>query len=207
MSLESESADPCDLTLATYEAVADAYAERNRTPDPVGVPLLDRLVELVGDGRVLELGSAPGTDADYLERQGVKVIRTDAADAFVEMMRARGIDARRLDVRTGEFGGPYDAVLANAVLANAVPLHLTSEQLLDALCRLRAAVRLGGVLAFSVKEGDGAEWTTAKVGRPRYFIYWREGPLRALLTRAGWTVESLQHVAGLAEDWLFVIAD
>ncbi len=202
MSLESESADPCDVTLATYEAVADAYAERNRTPDPVGVPLLDRLVELVGDGRVLELGSGPGTDADYPERRGVQVIRSDAADAFVEMMRARGIDARRLDVRTGDFGGPYDAVLANAVL-----LHLTSEQLLDALYRLRAAVRAGGVLAFSVKEGDGAEWTTAKVGRRRYFIYWREGPLRALLTRAGWTVESLQHVAGLAEDWLFVIAD
>ena len=119
MSLVSESADPCDVTLATHEAVADAYAEQNREPDPVVVPLLDRLAALVGDGRLLALGSGPGTDADHLHNLGARVIRSDAAGAFVEMMRARGIDARRLDVRTGDFGGPYDAVLANAVL-----LHL-----------------------------------------------------------------------------------
>jgi SAM-dependent methyltransferase len=196
-----ESPDPCDVTLATYEAVAGAYAARSRSPNPRVTPFLDRLVELVGEGCVLELGSGPGTDADYLESQGLEVIRTDAAVAFVEMMRARGVDARHLDVRSGYVGGPYDAALANAVL-----LHLTLTQLLDALRRLRAAVRRDGVFAFSVKEGDGAEWTSAKVGRPRFFTYWREEPLRALLERAGWAVQSLEQVCGVSEDWLWVIA-
>jgi SAM-dependent methyltransferase len=201
MPSELESADPGDVTLATYEAVAEAYAARNRCANPRIVAFLDGLAELAGEGSVLELGSGPGTDADYLQARGVKVIRTDAAVAFVEMMRARGLDARRLDVRTGDLGGPYDAALANAVL-----LHLTSAQLLDAFGRLRAAVRAGGVLAFSVKEGDGAGWTSAKVGRPRFFTYWREEPLRTLLDRAGWAVQSLEHVAGVSEKWLWVFA-
>jgi hypothetical protein len=43
----------------------------------------------------------PGLDwrCDYLQARGVNVVRTDAAVAFVEMMRARGLDARRLGGR------------------------------------------------------------------------------------------------------------
>jgi len=36
----------------------------------------------------------------------------------------------------------------------------------------------GGVVAFTVKEGDGAEWSTAKLGLPRHFAYWREPAVR-----------------------------
>lgn len=106
-----------------------------------------------------------------------------------------------MDVRTDAFDGPYDGVLALAVL-----LHLTPRQLRHALCRLRGAVRDGGVLAFSVKEGDGSEWSTAKIGLPRYFTYWCEPDLRALLSDTGWAVRSFEHIAGPADDWLYVIA-
>jgi len=67
-----------------------------------------------------------------------------------------------------DFGGPYDAVLADAVL-----LHVTREQFVDVLQRARHAVASGGVLAITLKEGDGEAWTEAKLGRPRHFTYWR----------------------------------
>jgi SAM-dependent methyltransferase len=193
--------DPSDVTLETYEAVAADYAARHAGSCPPFTALLDTLVELVGDGCVLELGSGPGRDADYLEGKGLRVIRTDGAASFVEMMRREGHAAHQLDLRTDAFGGPHDAVLADAVL-----LHLTEDQLEVVLRRLRAAVRDGGLLAFTVKKGARADWSTDRFGRPRYFVYWQERALREVLARAGWAVRSLEHSTGPAEDWLQVIA-
>jgi predicted TPR repeat methyltransferase len=155
----------------------------------------------VGSGSVLEIGSGPGWDADHLELSGLRVARTDAAPAFVERLRAAGHDARLLDVRTGELGGPYQAVLANAVLP-----HLDRGQVEDVLGRARRAVVAGGILGFTVKEGDGAAWSDHKLGLPRHFTYWREPALRAVLRRTGWRVEFLDHVAVRDNDWLRVLA-
>ncbi len=137
----------------------------------------------------------------YLESRGPRVLRTDGALAFVQMLRAAGHQARLLDVRTDDFGGPYDAVLADAVL-----LHVPREQFEDVLQRARQAVTSGGVLAITLKEGDGEAWTEAKLGRPRHFTYWREPAVRAALLNSGWQVLSLEHVEGRAEPWLFVTA-
>lgn len=132
-------------------------------PGPAVLAYLDRVARLVGAGTVLEFGSGPGWDASYLESRGPRVVRTDGAPAFVAMLRAAGHSARLLDVRVDDFGGPYDAVLADAVL-----LHLTREEFVDVLRRARRAVRSGGLLALTLKEGDGEAWTQAKLGLPRH---------------------------------------
>jgi SAM-dependent methyltransferase len=193
--------DPNDVTLETYEAAAADYAAHYASSCPPFIAFLDTLAELVGNGCVLELGSGPGRDADYLEGKGLRVIRTDGAASFVEMARSEGHDAYQLDLRTDSFGGPHDAVLADAVL-----LHLTQDQFEAVLRRLHAAIRAGGLLAFTVKKGTGAGWSTEKLGRPRYFVYWQEHTVRQVLTRTGWTVHSLEHATGPADDWLQVIA-
>ena len=48
----------------------------------------------------------------------------------------------------------------------------------------------------SLKEGDGEEWSVhGHVREPRRFVYWREAPLRAALTDAGWRVRGA-HARG-----------
>ncbi|GAA0972288.1 hypothetical protein [Nocardioides aquaticus] len=43
------------------------------------------------------------------------------------------------------------------------------------------------------------------MAQPRFFTYWREGPLRAALADAGWAVDRLERRAGLRADrWLVV---
>ena len=62
------------------------------------------------------------------------------------------------------------------------------------LRHLAGATRAGGLLAMSLKEGDGEEWSMhGQVQAPRRFVYWREAPLRAVLSGAGWRVEDLPH--------------
>lgn len=194
-------AGPTDVTLATYEAGIEAYVAGSPIAvGPVVAELLDALVENLPGGHVLELGSGPGREAEYLEQRGLTVDRTDATLAFVERLRHAGHEARLLDVRSGALGGPYDAMLANAVL-----LHLARDDMELALEACHAATRAGGMLALTLKEGDGEAWSDAKLGAPRWFVYWRPQPLRDALERAGWTVVRLEQVQGRVEPWLRVL--
>lgn len=191
--------DPGDETLIAYEARAAQYIEASRQSPRVRA-WLDRIACLRPQAGVLEVGSGPGWDADYLESRGLVVRRTDAANAFVERLRVHGHDADRLDIRRDSLGGPHDGILANAVL-----LHLTEPQLLDFLHRARSAVREGGFLACSLKEGDGSSVNTRKLGLARHETYWREGALTAAFVQAGWSTESCERVVGETAVWLMVI--
>ncbi len=171
-----------ELTLAAYEQAAEKF--RASIPSEANHDLIDLLVGAVQPGaHVLELGSGTGRDAIELERRGFVVRRTDATEAFLEMIRADGHAADRLDAITDDFGGPYDAVFADAVF-----LHFDRPQLTGVL---RKAVRAAPVLAFSTKEGPGEEWSNRFLDLPRHFVMWQEQPLRDLLTTTGWTVREL----------------
>jgi SAM-dependent methyltransferase len=196
----SESGSNVSGTLDAYEQGMDAYV-RDSKPTPGREDFLRSvLAALPAEAHMLELGSGPGHDALFFEAAGIHVTRTDGAPAFVQRLRALGLRAEVLEMTTDDFGGPFDVVFANAVL-----LHLTSPQLAEVLDKASRAVRAGGLMAFTVKEGDGEAWSTAKVGRPRFFNYWREPALLEHLLATGWEPLSVQHVQGRTEPWMNVI--
>jgi SAM-dependent methyltransferase len=186
-----------EVTLAAYEQAADRF--RDSIPNEPNNQLIDLLAERIESGaRVLELGSGSGRDAVELERRGFVVRRTDATLAFLEMMRADGYAADRLDALRDDFGGPYDAVFADAVF-----LHFDRAQLADVL---RKATRVAGVLAFSTREGKGEEWSNRNLDLPRHFVMWQEEPLRELLTSTGWTVQRLLRGESRYGGWFYISA-
>ncbi len=186
-------------TLAAYEQQAHRY--REQTGDLPEHPWLERLAKDAPPGRILEVGSAHGREADALEARGRQVHRTDATLAFVEMQRAEGHAADVLNVLTDDIEGPYAAVLADAVF-----LHFRPGELRRVLAKLRTALAPGGLLAFSVKVGDGFEWSSHKLGVPRFFQYWQPGPLRAVVTDCGFDVVTLDVTEGTPWDWIRVVA-
>ena len=194
--------DPHLTTLASYQANVERYvAGLSPVPAAATAEHLARFAGLLPPGgRVLEIGSGPGRDAAELESRGLRVRRTDATPAFVERLRRDGHSADRLDVLTDELGEGYDGIWASAVL-----LHLEREQLAAVLRRCRAAVRPYGVLGFSMKEGDGEAWTTAKLDAPRYFVYWRREPLVSLVRRTGWQPVEVSQASSSWADWLYLI--
>ncbi|RLK52834.1 GNAT family N-acetyltransferase [Microbacterium telephonicum] len=195
--------DAADLTLAAYRAGALRFIQT--TPiGPYRSPLADDLLALVREGgSVLELGTGPGRDADALEAAGLVVDRTDAAGPFVTLQKAAGHAARMLDVRAADFGGPYDAVFANAVLP-----HVDRPELPRVLGTALRATVPGGVIAASFKEGDGEGWSTHKLDAPRHYVYWRAAPLAAAFTAAGWSDVRVRDITtpGAADRWLGVTA-
>jgi chorismate mutase/GNAT superfamily N-acetyltransferase len=193
-------------TVAAYQADADRYAAAARPLTPDMLRLLDDFVALLpADALVLEVGSGSGRDAAALEERGARVRRSDITPAFVDRLRTQGYDATRLDPGRDDLGGPYDGVYASAVL-----LHLPREECVRVLRRLRAATRDGGVLAVTLKEGQGAGWSThGSVSAPRHFTYWSAGDLEQALEAAGWSVarqEVVPAVPASEQRWLHVLA-
>ena len=199
--MASTSGDSSAITLAAYELHAKQYIARTSN---IRSQLVDDLIGLVPHGSsVLELGSGPGRDATALEEAGLVVTRTDGAASFVRLFRSRGLEARTLDVTADDFGGPFDAVFANAVL-----LHVARTRLRSVMAVARRATRVDGVLVASFKKGDGDEWSERKLDVPRHFTYWQEEELRRVVMAVGWTPlrieESTQPTS--VEKWITVIA-
>ncbi|TDW54573.1 class I SAM-dependent methyltransferase [Kribbella pratensis] len=186
-----------EVTLSAYEMAAEKF--RDSIPPGPNDQLIDLLAERVGPGaRVLEIGSGTGRDALELERRGFVVRRTDATQAFIDMMRADGYAVDRLNALTDDFGGPYDAIFADAVF-----LHFDRPGLAQVL---RKAARSAPVLVFATREGKGEEWSDRNLDLPRHFVLWQEDALRQVLTNAGWDVQRLDRGEGKFGMWFYVLA-
>ena len=189
------------VTLASYDARLDAYAAG--TPDRVSGEL-GAWLDLAVDGlrpaaRIREIGSGLGRDAAHLEAAGFRVCRSDASVAFTAHLRAQGFEVDLIDVLHDDLTAGWDLVVANAVL-----LHLTVPQCRVAVSRIHASLAGGGRFAFTLKTGNGSGWSSEKLGLPRFFTYWREPSIRAVLADAGFT--AVEQSAGPGSGWLHLIA-
>lgn len=197
------------VTVASYDAFSDEYAAATAAQADDVRAQLDDFVAEVGEGaRVLEIGSGPGRDARALEKAGLSVRRTDITPAFVRELRAQGYDADVVDPLTDDLSDPLRGMPYDGVWASACLLHVRREDLTTVLRRLAEATIPGGVLSLSVKEGDGARFSThGSIDAPRHFTFWREGPLRKVIEDAGWQVRDIGSTADRTDQpWLLVCA-
>ena len=169
-------------TVASYERCAIDYAHSTApATQQCDRPLLQRLLGAVrGDETVLEIGSGPGWEADWLEQAGLTVRRTDAAEAFLAFQRQRGKAAESLDVVRDPVGGTYGAILALYVFQ-----HVDRQALPAVLSKVAAALRPGGALLFTVLEGEGESIESGSGSQPYYIARWRQDELEHLLGPLG----------------------
>lgn len=175
-------------TLLAYEEHADKYVAGTRqVVDGTVKEWLDMTIAGVKkDATIFELGSGFGRDAKYLEGLGYTVQCSDAPDSFVELLRKNGLRATKFNALADDFPDTFDIILANAVL-----LHFTRDETKKVLQKVYGALGHGGVFAFTVKEGEGEEWSDAKLGALRYFCYWNDGEITELLKTTGFHIEKI----------------
>jgi SAM-dependent methyltransferase len=182
-------------TVRSYEVSAAEYAAEAATMPEWVVREIDAFVDaLGGTGRILEIGSGGGRDARELERRGLSVRCTDVAQGFVDLLRADGFEANRLDPLTDDLADPrhpdvpYDGVWSCACL-----FHVARDDLVTVLGRLAEATRSGGRIHASFKEGDGDVRSTSSTDPRRRYTetLWREPDLRAQFAAAGWVVDEI----------------
>lgn len=192
-------------TLNSYEDNVQSYIDR--TPHEVsgGVKKwIDlSLSGLSREAMILELGSASGRDAAYISSKGYSVECTDATKGFVSYLQNHGFSARLYNALTDTLSGDYDLILANAVL-----LHFTREEMALVIAKMLSALKNGGRFAFSLKQGTGEAWSDEKIGAPRFFCYWEQGAVKRLLKTTGfskWVIDD-DGTGHSNAKWLHVVA-
>ncbi|WID96203.1 methyltransferase domain-containing protein [Bosea vestrisii] len=189
-------------TLAGYEGCADDYAETTAPkPEAGDQPALVELLKAVEPGNcLLEIGSGPGWDADWLEERGLAVRRTDGAESFVHFQASRGRNAERLDVIRDPLGGPYDGVLALYVLQ-----HVERGVLPAVLEKIAQALRDDGAFLFSIREGEGETVEIGSKGNEYYVAQWQRSELVSVLAALGLGLFWSHSFEGSEGRWLIAL--
>ncbi len=191
------------ITLDSYEKNAKSYIENTRR-DVVGdnKDWLDRIVALLSKkSRVLELGSAFGRDATYLESKGINVTCSDAVVAFVDYLQEQGHKAKFINILSDKLTEKYDLILANMVF-----LHFEEDEFEEILKKIVACLDDTGLLAFSVREGDGERWLEDKIDSPRYIKYWTINSLQKFITKHNYQILDIRKGDSTNPDKIYVIA-
>lgn len=162
-------------TLAYYDQHADAFIERTaeRAMEHVYTPFLALLPE---GGRILDAGCGSGRDAAAFAARGYRVTAFDGSPEMARRASERsGLAVRTMTFDEIDWQEEFDGVWACASL-----LHLPLDALRAAVERLVRALRAGGALYVSMKQGD-----FQGTREDRWFTDITPAAMRALLTESG----------------------
>jgi 2-polyprenyl-3-methyl-5-hydroxy-6-metoxy-1,4-benzoquinol methylase len=177
---------------AAWGRFAPLAAEGQRRTDSARVRRARQAMRLGPETAVLDLGCGRPTFLEALSRttgaRGTGIDRSDAgwADDSARWAAA-GLTLALGTVEDGLPAGPFDLITLWHALEH-------DYQPLDTLRRLREVARPGGALIVEVPNFDsltrrlhGSEW--AGFHTPRHSAIYTPATLRALLEKAGWTIE------------------
>ena len=161
---------------------------------------------------ILEIGAGAGDDVPLLESLGCRVLPSDGAQAFVDIMAKKGIKGVfQLDVSQKKIPGTYDVIYASHVL-----IHMTEDDVVRILPKIYGALRQGGRFIFNVgnrdsEGGRSSGWIDLPgfhhIAAKRYFHYWKNYAIIQRVEDAGFIVKKYE-VAGGEDDrrWIWICA-
>ena len=142
-------------TVGAYDAGAAAFA-KDWHDQPAPADLHALVKRFFRPGRTADIGCGSGREVAFLAANGFDAVGYDASDALLEQARLR---YPRLTFATGALpalAGVPDAAFDN-VLCETVIMQLRRPQILDAVRRLLAIAKPGGILYLSWRVTDGAD--------------------------------------------------
>jgi len=200
--MPSDPADENRRTVEAYDVYAERYAKVTRESHfESRDEALDLFMGRVKPkGRVLEVASGPGWDADAMEGRGLIVRRTDVSEGFIAVQAKRGKRVDRLDLVEDDLGGPYDGLVALYVIQ-----HIGRSLVDGAIARMAGALVPDGLLLFSYQLGEG-ERVEAGTGGDYQIVMWRREEMEAVLVRHGFEIVWDRTENGREARWVTLVA-
>lgn len=164
-----------ESTLAFYRDNAKHFVDSTVCLDLRNLyrPFLSRLNP---GAHILDAGCGSGRDGAAFVARGYQVTAVDASSAMVSAARERGLKAQVLRFQRMTWCAEFDGIWACASL-----LHVPHRQIPGVLERFAHALKPGGILYISLKEGEGEG--IAKDGR--FFSYFRQREFERVLQDSG----------------------
>lgn len=189
-------------TLKVYDAKCRDYAEAFRRSE-ADAQLLAFMAMVPKGGHVLDLGCGPAFASAHMRDAGFICDPVDGSEGMVKIARElHGLDARLLMFDQIDMVDAYDGIWANFSL-----LHAKREDLPRHLAALSNALRTDGAFHIGLKTGQGE----ARDSIDRFYTYWEEDTLQAMLADVGLTVTGVDHgsgkgLAGTLDSWVVIRA-
>ena len=192
-------------TSATYDQIAADYVTQAWRADALAESRRRFVARLAQGAHVLDVGCGPAHDTAGLRELGLRAAGFDRsrgmlAQAHGDVPLLLG-DMRQIPVRSGALDGLW-------VCASF--LHIPKPDAPAVLKEFRRVLRPGGVLFISIKRGQGQRWIAHGSGHQRFFVFYQEDELDALLAAAGFVVREAwldaDHL-GRPEPWIARLAE
>ncbi len=186
-------------TVKYYDQAANSWSASHGGDDKESwwKDEMTRFNEYLPSGRILEIGSGVGKDAEALIRLGYDYTGTDASNGLLELARKRNPSAtfiqryaHEIDHSLGEFDGFW---------ASAVLLHIPRDEMRDSLLAISSVIKNDGVGFITMKEGED-ERVDEKTGR--LFTYYKEEEFRDVLESTGFSVLEVGRRDTEKDNWL-----
>lgn len=136
-------------TLHFYESNAEEYVKAT-----VGFDLGDLhsvfTSHLTNRSHILDAGCGSGRDGAFFLKHGYKVTAIDASPAMVSSAQALGVRAKLMKFQDMVYEAEFDGIWACASL-----LHVPHAEIGGVLRRFEHALKPGGLLLVTLKEGRG----------------------------------------------------
>lgn len=165
-------------TLSIYAAQFAKYEELGMSQTQID-SIIAFLARLAPGASILDLGCGPGAHAEMMLKQGFDVHATDATPEFVNVAKAKGVNARVATFDDLTEVAAYDAIWASFSLLHApkvdVPHHLAA---------ISRALKPDGWFFLGTKLGTGE--SRDSIGR--FYAYYSEAELTDLLSTAGFEI-------------------
>ena len=170
-------------TREFYDGDPQGYSDNTVECDVSDI--LGRFASHLNPGsRVLDLGCGSGRDTIALRSMGFSVVPVDGSQGMcLTAERNTGDAVRRLDMLELDYEGEFDGVWACASM-----LHLREGEIPRALALVRRALRDGGVLYVSFKDGT---FSGRRDGR--WYTDMTPGAMTTALTSAGFVATDVWH--------------
>ena len=170
-----------DGTIGFYDSDPEGYSEATFGNDVSDIR--GRFMSHLPEGaRILDLGCGSGRDTLAFRDLGYDVVAVDGSEGMCRVAeRNTGMLVRRLMFSDLDYESEFDGVWACASL-----LHLPTDQLVEVMKKVRKALKPGGVLYVSFKEG---EFSGKRDGR--FYTDLTEDGVRELVKEPGFEILDL----------------
>ncbi len=195
-------------TLEVYQKVAKNYLEStklaNSTYKENAIRAKKELQEFIKEtfneipkgSKVLEIGSADGENAKYIQELGFDVTPSDVADDFLNAIKENGLNPIKFNILTDDFKDKYYAIFCWRVF-----VHFTKRDSLKALKRSYEFLENNGLFILSVinrecKTVDN-EWVdfpdVYHLGENRYFNYYSKEEMDKIISKTKFKIKDFHE--------------
>jgi len=135
-----------------YDKIATNYA---RDFSIVSEHIDEFLEQIPKKSGILDIGSGVGTDSDYMDIKGFKVIGIDLSIGMLKIAREGypRLDFRQLDLRKLDFyPDSFEGVLSSFSL-----IHIAKKEIPKVLDKIYLLLKKSGIFYLSLQEGESSE--------------------------------------------------